>query len=322
MGETPSDYQKTPSEHLSDQRRVPNSKPYCAKESKKQGTARRPALPWYRWFASDWRSSETRCSMDAAERGVYREALDLCYLEGSIPADEATLMRLLAVTPEEFARTWPKVSAKFAPHPDLLDRLVNPRAAAEIIATEDFRQKQAKNGRSGGRPRKNPTISQPKANGNPGLFSGTTQTKPKQKPPSHSSSKEELAARSQANGAGCESASPKKPTRNGYPTWYEAFWQEYPGARGGDAGGKKTGYTQALKFLATDEQRAQAVQVLRSELKRRKAKEAAGEFVPRLPYVERWFRKGYHTTAVECMASVSVPLRSAEPAPIKMAWEG
>ena len=69
--------------------------------------------PWHRWFPAEWLSSETRHSMSAAARGVYRDALDLCYSEGSIQADEATLRRLLAVSEAAFAEAWPEISRKF-----------------------------------------------------------------------------------------------------------------------------------------------------------------------------------------------------------------
>ena len=114
----------------------------------------RPKLLWCKWWLADWLSSETRYSMTAAERGVYRDALDLCYSEGSIPADEQTLGRLLAVNPEEFASTWPKVSRKFQPHPDLPERLINRRAAEVIAEEETFRRRQSEFGKCGGRPKK------------------------------------------------------------------------------------------------------------------------------------------------------------------------
>ena len=59
--------------------------------------------------------------------------------------------------------------------------------------------------------------------------------------------------------------------------------------------------------------------MLRAELKRREAKEAAGEFVPRLPYVERWFSKDYHGPAAERLVQPS-QVESKLP-PMKMAWE-
>ncbi len=97
------------------------------------------------WHHSTWLSSETRHSMTAAQRGVYRDALDLCYAEGSIPADEPTLMRLLAITLEEFAETWPTVRDKFEAHPEKTNRLINRKAAEVLGEQERYSQKQSAN---------------------------------------------------------------------------------------------------------------------------------------------------------------------------------
>lgn len=111
------------------------------------------ALPWHRWFHATWLASETRHSMTAAERGVYRDALDLCYSEGSIPADERTLQRLLIVSDEEFSEAWPAVSKHFEEHPDRPDRLINPKASEIMAESERYRRQQAAHGRKGGRPK-------------------------------------------------------------------------------------------------------------------------------------------------------------------------
>lgn len=97
------------------------------------------------WHHGTWLSSETRHSFTAAQRGVYRDALDLCYAEGSIPADESTLMRLLAVTPQEFAETWPVVQRKFENHPERSDRLINRKASEVLEEQERYSKKQAAN---------------------------------------------------------------------------------------------------------------------------------------------------------------------------------
>jgi len=110
-------------------------------------------LPWHRWYHGTWLSSETRLSMTAAERGIYRDALDLCYSEGSIPADPVRVQRLLSVTPEEFSAAWPSVSLHFEPDSARIDRLVNPKAAEVMHEAADYRRRQAENGKKGGRPK-------------------------------------------------------------------------------------------------------------------------------------------------------------------------
>jgi hypothetical protein len=91
--------------------------------------------------------------MSAEERGLYRDALDLCYAEGSIPADETTLQRLLAVSSDEFDRSWPRVSSKFEPHPTITGRLINPKAKDVLDEQEVYRRKQSEFGKKGGRPK-------------------------------------------------------------------------------------------------------------------------------------------------------------------------
>ena len=48
----------------------------------------------YPWYISDWRESETRNSLTLSQRGLYRELLDYCYLEGSLPGDRSMLFRI------------------------------------------------------------------------------------------------------------------------------------------------------------------------------------------------------------------------------------
>lgn len=45
----------------------------------------------YPWYIADWRNSETRLSLSLAARGLYRELLDYCYMEGSLPPNRELL---------------------------------------------------------------------------------------------------------------------------------------------------------------------------------------------------------------------------------------
>ena len=67
----------------------------------------------YPWYIADWRDSETRISLTLAERGLYRELLDYCYLEGSLPADRDRIKLLSASDGHEFARAWNTVQHLF-----------------------------------------------------------------------------------------------------------------------------------------------------------------------------------------------------------------
>lgn len=60
-------------------------------------------LSSYPWYIADWRNSETRLSLTLLQRGLYRELLDYCYLEGSLPDDRKRLLQIAGVTYESEA---------------------------------------------------------------------------------------------------------------------------------------------------------------------------------------------------------------------------
>lgn len=67
----------------------------------------------YPWYVGDWRASETRLDLSLEERGLYRELLDFCYLERSLPTDERKLARIVNCSDEEFQRCWAQVKPLF-----------------------------------------------------------------------------------------------------------------------------------------------------------------------------------------------------------------
>ena len=67
----------------------------------------------YPWYIADWRESETRLGLNLAERGLYRELLDYCYLEGSLPSDLGQLGLLCCCTVADFRKAWPAVEPLF-----------------------------------------------------------------------------------------------------------------------------------------------------------------------------------------------------------------
>lgn len=70
-------------------------------------------LHYYAWYPKDWLTSLTRLEMPAAARAIYRDLLDYCYLDGSIPTDDDALQRLAAVSPAEWKRYSPVVRKQF-----------------------------------------------------------------------------------------------------------------------------------------------------------------------------------------------------------------
>jgi uncharacterized protein YdaU (DUF1376 family) len=67
----------------------------------------------YPWYIADWRESETRIRLSLPERALYRELLDYCYLEGSLPNEEIQLSRIASCTVAEVRRYLPAVQPLF-----------------------------------------------------------------------------------------------------------------------------------------------------------------------------------------------------------------
>lgn len=67
----------------------------------------------YPWYITDWRESEAALTMTAEQRDVYRNLLDMCWRDGSLPTDEKALRKMALAEPDEWKRSWPIVSKQF-----------------------------------------------------------------------------------------------------------------------------------------------------------------------------------------------------------------
>lgn len=67
----------------------------------------------YPWYVADWRSSETRIRLAISERAIYRELLDYCWAEGSLPTEENLLAVICACDLREFRKCWKAVKHLF-----------------------------------------------------------------------------------------------------------------------------------------------------------------------------------------------------------------
>ena len=56
-----------------------------------------PRLASYPWYFNDWSSSETVEKMTWSQRGMYRELLDWCWRDGSLPGDRSQLATRLGL---------------------------------------------------------------------------------------------------------------------------------------------------------------------------------------------------------------------------------
>ena len=99
----------------------------------------------YPWYPADWRASEEVLSMTMEAQGIYRNLLDMCWTDGSLPADERTLRRLALAEPDEWERSWCYVRHMFTEGEDgrLHHAKVDERRP-ELMAWHDQRREAAK----------------------------------------------------------------------------------------------------------------------------------------------------------------------------------
>lgn len=106
------------------------------------------ALSWYPWYWQDWRANRKVQRMTVTERGIYRELLDECWCEGSLPADMESLADVVRCSVEEMTAAWPALESSFFVRPD--GRLVNPKIAIVLAAQNEAHERRVNAGRKGG----------------------------------------------------------------------------------------------------------------------------------------------------------------------------
>jgi len=74
------------------------------------------------------------------------------HAHGSVSASSSVLAKLLYVTNRDFKRAAPRVLKEFVPAGD--GRLTHPMVEAELAEASAYMERQRKNGKQGGRPRK------------------------------------------------------------------------------------------------------------------------------------------------------------------------
>lgn len=139
-----------------------------------------PSFPFY---ASDFLGSGKVARMTLEHQGAYVRLLCFQWTDGSIPNDLSQLAALCHVPVKQMERIWAAVKPCFKPHPHHPGELINERLEQVREQKEVFLQKQAKNGKMGGRPKgstknpaTNPDETQTEPKNNPSLNSGLTQT--------------------------------------------------------------------------------------------------------------------------------------------------
>ncbi len=113
--------------------------------------ARQKPLPYYRWYVQDYRASRNANALTWQQRGIYRELLDECWVEGCIPDDAERLAEIARVPLGVMAEAWPTLRKLFTPA-DGLDGVfvVSRRLEIERSIEDADRVKKSMAGRKGG----------------------------------------------------------------------------------------------------------------------------------------------------------------------------
>ncbi|NIM48942.1 MAG: DUF1376 domain-containing protein [Gemmatimonadales bacterium] len=109
--------------------------------------------PYYRCWWKDLQTDEKYRGMTFAERGLYRDLLDLNFSEGSIPADPDKIAAVLRAKPAEVRRLWKAVEPCFKSVRNRASRCSNPRMNREIRWYESLRKAGKKAGKASSRAR-------------------------------------------------------------------------------------------------------------------------------------------------------------------------
>jgi uncharacterized protein YdaU (DUF1376 family) len=105
------------------------------------------ALPYYKWFWQDWRANRKAQRMSYIERGLYRELLDECWVEGGIPNDIASLAEICGCPKEVMASAWQVLESCFV----LLDGVyVNEKMESMRTEKDAERLAKSESGKKGG----------------------------------------------------------------------------------------------------------------------------------------------------------------------------
>lgn len=94
--------------------------------------------PAFQFYPKDYLSDHRVRSMSFEQRGLYWEAICICWLEGSLPADQAELAAILGCPRKRIAKIWPVILRCFDQHGD---RLLHKRLDKERAAQSESRRR-------------------------------------------------------------------------------------------------------------------------------------------------------------------------------------
>jgi uncharacterized protein YdaU (DUF1376 family) len=104
-------------------------------------------LPYYKWFWQDWRANRKAQRMSYIERGLYRELLDECWVEGFIPNDISILAEICGCPDEVMADAWQVLESCF----ELVDdKYINKKMESMRTEKDSERLTKSQSGKKGG----------------------------------------------------------------------------------------------------------------------------------------------------------------------------
>ncbi len=110
-------------------------------------TERLPPLDYYRWRWQKWRANRKVQRMTYIERGLYRELLDECWVEGFIPDDIEKMADICGCPVDVMASAWQTLSKCF----ELVDGIfINQTLEQERTERDAIRASRSRSGHSGG----------------------------------------------------------------------------------------------------------------------------------------------------------------------------
>lgn len=102
----------------------------------------------YMWSVTDWRTDELFLSLTNHEKGLYRELIDECWINGSIPNSPELLCSTLREPLEVVSSIWQKISYKFIAC--ARGRVTSKRLEKDRVRLEAIREKRVAAGQLGG----------------------------------------------------------------------------------------------------------------------------------------------------------------------------
>lgn len=115
--------------------------------------------PWFPFYAGDWLTDEAVTVMGLAAQGAYIRLLAYHWREGSLPADEEALRRMVGAAPDEWSEIWQQMRGAFREHAP--GRLVNQRMLGMLKSERASAEHRVEHARAAAKVRWNQKVNAP-----------------------------------------------------------------------------------------------------------------------------------------------------------------